>query len=63
MRRVVAMRADSDDRVDTYEFTDEAQVTVSNNGSTLELAPIGEYCMSQGAVRRLCNPSERGHAR
>ena len=37
MQRVVAMRADSDDRVDTYEFTDEVQVAVSNNGSTLSV--------------------------
>jgi len=35
MQRVVAMRADSDDRVDTYEFTDEAEVALGDNGSKL----------------------------
>src|SRR5918995_6963884 len=34
------------------------------NGTVgLELAPIGEYRMCQGAGRRLCNLSERCHVR
>ncbi len=32
MPRVVAMRTDSDDRVDTFEFTDEAETGVRENG-------------------------------
>src|SRR5829696_4983330 len=36
---------------------------ISLSWEALELAPIGEYRMCQGADRRLCNLSQRCHVR